>query len=120
MIGDKRSRLKLGKVEYKKLCLEVMARDKWKCRCCGRRNNLHCHHVRFRSHGGDDIMENLLTLCDECHSKLHERWIEITQSDRLMYRKGEELLIDANRKVKFLFIQNYKPTYERREDGEAA
>jgi len=29
------------------------------------------HHIIFRSHGGPDTMENLVTLCIHCHGKAH-------------------------------------------------
>lgn len=29
------------------------------------------HHIIFRSHGGPDTMENLITLCLHCHAKEH-------------------------------------------------
>lgn len=73
---NKRSRLRLPHKDYKALCLVVMERDGWKCQCpgCKSRNNLHGHHLKFRSEGGDDADYNLLTLCDNCHQALHERY----------------------------------------------
>ena len=29
------------------------------------------HHIRFRSEGGKDILENLVALCKNCHDKAH-------------------------------------------------
>ena len=57
--------------EYKKLCILVLRRDHWKCRCCGRRDGLHVHHIVYRSQGGLDVMENLIALCHQCHDKVH-------------------------------------------------
>jgi HNH endonuclease len=40
------------------------------------------HHVVFRSHGGEDTMENLCTLCASCHDGVHierELLIEFTK-----------------------------------------
>lgn len=50
-----------------------MDRDGWKCRNprCGMRNNLHVHHVIFRSEMGVDESWNLITICNECHDKIH-------------------------------------------------
>lgn len=48
-----------------------MDRDGWKCRNCGMRNGLHCHHVIYRSEMGEDVSWNLCTLCSECHDKIH-------------------------------------------------
>ena len=47
------------------------SRDGWRCQCCGTRSNLEVHHKEFRSQGGDDSEENLITLCFACHSLLH-------------------------------------------------
>ena len=73
----KRSRLVLPKKEYKALLLSVFDRDNWRCRMpsCGRRSNLHAHHIIFRSHGGDDAEWNLITLCSTCHDAVHDRWL---------------------------------------------
>jgi 5-methylcytosine-specific restriction endonuclease McrA len=54
-----------------------MQRDGWKCRSCGMRGNLHCHHVVYRSHQGEDTAENLLTLCNQCHEAVHRGDLEI-------------------------------------------
>jgi 5-methylcytosine-specific restriction endonuclease McrA len=31
------------------------------------------HHREFRSHSGADAEENLITLCTECHARVHRR-----------------------------------------------
>jgi hypothetical protein len=31
------------------------------------------HHMVFRSQLGDDVEENLITLCCNCHQKVHGR-----------------------------------------------
>ncbi|PYV53308.1 MAG: hypothetical protein DMG91_17485 [Acidobacteria bacterium] len=36
-------------------------------------SNLEVHHQKFRSRGGADSDENLITLCMRCHSTLHGR-----------------------------------------------
>lgn len=44
----------------------VHERDQNMCRCCGARGT-QCHHVLFRSQGGEDELSNLILLCSECH-----------------------------------------------------
>jgi predicted HNH restriction endonuclease len=34
---------------------------------------LEVHHIQSRSSLGNDVEENLITLCDACHSKIHLR-----------------------------------------------
>jgi len=43
----------------------VFARDGWRCAApgCSSMDNLHDHHIRFRSAGGSDAPENRVTLC---------------------------------------------------------
>lgn len=50
-----------------KLATACYTRDGWKCRHCKNRAGLHPHHVVFKSHGGADALNNLLTLCHCCH-----------------------------------------------------
>ena len=40
--------------------------------CAGR---LHMHHITFRSRGGDDSMENIITLCRKHHDQAHRHQI---------------------------------------------
>jgi hypothetical protein len=49
----------------------VFARDGWRCTVpgCSSYRNLHAHHVRFRSAGGGDELENLTTLCAAHHQR---------------------------------------------------
>jgi RNA-directed DNA polymerase len=46
---------------------EVLERDGYRCVHCGRSDHLHVHHQQPRRQGGSDQMDNLQTLCDECH-----------------------------------------------------
>ncbi len=58
--------------EYKTRCKEVLQRDGWRCRLCGRRNTLHVHHIVFRSRkGSTDDASNLITLCLRDHELVH-------------------------------------------------
>jgi len=43
------------------------------CQVCGRyqESGLHVHHVKSKGSGGDDSPDNLVTLCYECHTKVH-------------------------------------------------
>jgi hypothetical protein len=38
---------------------------------CGRRQNLHAHHIRFRSQGGRTALTNEVLVCDRCHACIH-------------------------------------------------
>lgn len=56
----------------------VRARDKYTCAVCKGKHKdgrLDVHHIIFRSNGGSDVPENLITLCRTCHEKLHNEEI---------------------------------------------
>lgn len=55
-----------------------MDRDNYTCRCCGKKNcRLEVHHIVFRRNGGSDNLENLLTLCEDCHKAVRLGKIEL-------------------------------------------
>ena len=50
----------------------ILHRDGYTCQCCGKKNcRLEVHHIIFRSNGGTDDEENLITLCEDCHKGVH-------------------------------------------------
>lgn len=54
----------------------VLNRDGYCCQICKGKNKcekLHVHHILFRSNGGTNSVDNLLTLCKECHNELHSK-----------------------------------------------
>jgi 5-methylcytosine-specific restriction endonuclease McrA len=65
--------LRLDPVAYESLRQQVLRRDGWRCQSCGAMANLEVHHKEFRSHSGHDAEENLITLCTQCHSAVHDR-----------------------------------------------
>ena len=57
---------------YYKLRFEVFKRDNFTCQYCGRnvkedKIKLHCDHIFPKSKGGDFVIENLITACEECN-----------------------------------------------------
>ncbi len=65
---------------WRACCKLVDARDHRRCRCCGRRSDPeaigllvrgHRHHIIYRSAGGENSPENVITLCAECHDDEH-------------------------------------------------
>lgn len=58
----------------------VLNRDKYKCQICKGKHKdskLEVHHIIFRSQGGSDEAENLITLCHTCHKALHDGSIKV-------------------------------------------
>ena len=50
---------------------QVVERDNDQCSKCGSLNNLHLHHIKPLSKGGNNKIANLRLLCENCHSKEH-------------------------------------------------
>lgn len=47
----------------------VFARDEYTCQVCKKQNKiLRTHHLVFKSHGGTDRADNLITVCTDCHT----------------------------------------------------
>lgn len=47
----------------------VFARDDYTCQVCKKRNRiLRTHHIIFKSKGGTDRADNLITVCTDCHT----------------------------------------------------
>lgn len=70
-IRRRKPRLRLNPDAYRKLRMNVLERDGWRCQSCGTSESLQVHHIRSRSALGDDTAENLVTLCADCHDRLH-------------------------------------------------
>lgn len=73
MSFQKNKRIKLSKPKMKLLNNEVLERDNWTCQNpeCGYTHQLDIpHHIIFKSQGGNDSVENLITLCLHCHRTL--------------------------------------------------
>jgi 5-methylcytosine-specific restriction endonuclease McrA len=53
----------------------VFERDDYTCQGCGQSGDsvaqLHCHHICPLGAGGSNARSNLITLCDECHGRVH-------------------------------------------------
>lgn len=55
---------------WKKKRLEAIERDGFQCRICGSAKNLNVHHLTYKQVPNEPL-DDLLTVCEKCHSKLH-------------------------------------------------
>lgn len=69
----KNSLLRLDSASYADTRRWVLQRDGWRCQLCGSISGVEVHHTEYRSHGGSDGEENLITLCSECHNLVHRK-----------------------------------------------
>lgn len=56
----------------------VLARDEGRCLLCGGLGG-DLHHVIYRSKLGKNLANNLATLCNKCHYKIHNITDEVKQ-----------------------------------------
>lgn len=82
-----------------KIAQKVFMRDKYQCRHCKFTDGLHPHHVIFKSQQGEDVLNNLLTMCYQCHRAIHDGKLKID-----ILEKTEDNLV-----VKFRRIGGWKP-----------
>lgn len=56
---------------WKALREDRLKYDNYKCQKCGKAYNLQVHHIRYPEVWGEETIDDLITLCDECHKKVH-------------------------------------------------
>lgn len=60
----------LDSPEWKRLRAKARERADNKCEMCGRSPD-HVHHVRYPKNLKEDVLENLVVVCERCHSLMH-------------------------------------------------
>ena len=61
----------------------ILHRDNYTCQCCGKKNcRLEVHHIKFKSNGGTDDEENLITLCEDCHKGIHAGTVVLSRKPK--------------------------------------
>lgn len=64
----------------------VFVRDNYTCQCCGKSKYkvLQTHHIIYRSNGGSNRVDNLITVCTDCHT------YENHQKGEVLYKWQEQ------------------------------
>ena len=80
---------------------EVLRRDNARCQICGKDEGLNTHHIRLLGMGGSeekDVTENMITLCAECHGKVHGGQLHIEEftPDKLVVMDEESRRVPDN------------------------
>lgn len=66
----------------------ILHRDNYTCQICGKNHaRLEVHHIVYRSQGGTDDESNLITLCKDCHSGIHDGKIALTKKPKKLNLK---------------------------------
>lgn len=68
----------------------VLKRDNYTCVNCGRTGGeLHVHHIVPRNEGGTNNLDNLVTLCERCHSVQDAKGHELIR-ETINHKRDEE------------------------------
>lgn len=80
----------------------VLNRDSYTCQICGAKNTrLEVHHIVYRSKGGTNDEDNLITLCESCHKKIHTGEINVgLKTKKLRLKEATHMNIIRNQLLK--------------------
>ena len=89
------------------------------CAVCGRTHDLNHHHLVPRGAGGTDDEANLITLCRECHGKMHgvEWKLGLGELIKAGQARAKDRGVRSGRKPKLSPYQRQE-AIKRREGGE--
>ncbi|MBF0225691.1 MAG: HNH endonuclease [Desulfobacterales bacterium] len=71
--------------QYQNIRSYLMCRGKGKCQLCGKdfkNQSAHIHHIKPRSKGGNNRVNNLAILHEKCHDKLHRKHLELKTNSK--------------------------------------
>lgn len=90
----------------------VLNRDNYTCQYCRGRHKdskLEVHHIVFRSQGGSDEADNLITLCHTCHKALHNGTISSDFSGKV---KGTLRFATQMNSIRLQLLKQYPESIE--------
>lgn len=72
---SKRYRAYLLSKEWKEIREIILERDGYRCSKCGSERNLEIHHLNYKHIFFEKFFqEDLITLCEKCHKKIHDQY----------------------------------------------
>ncbi len=94
----------------------VFARDNYTCQVCHKKNKiLHTHHIIYRSNGGTNTADNLITVCTDCHTSINHKKGGILYDWMIKHKKvrqyKEPTFMNIIRKRIFIKYPNARITY---------
>lgn len=91
----------------------VLYRDKHQCIHCKNTNQpLEVHHIKPRSKGGTERPGNMVSLCIECHEKLHQGEIELSKKSLKYWTNKEYKYASHVNSMKDYIVQSLKKSFE--------
>lgn len=76
-LTDEERQIRREYLEYKEWRTAVYGRDSYTCQCCGKHCcKLNAHHLESYANNPElrTVLENGITLCEECHKNFHHRF----------------------------------------------
>lgn len=92
----------------------VLNRDNYTCQCCKGKHKdskLEVHHIIYRSQGGSDEENNLITLCHTCHKNLHDGKIKLNLKGKIKGTLKYATQMNSIRKQLFRLYPNAIETF---------
>lgn len=84
--------------EWREHRRQILERDRYTCQHCGDKDNLEVHHIQPRHERGTDNPSNLVTLCENCHTKSDVYRAYFKRSTQTV--KGEPVAFNGARRVR--------------------
>ena len=91
----------------------VLFRDGFVCQHCkgkSKDKKLQVHHVVYRSNGGTNEPNNLMTLCETCHKKVHDEDLLLKKSAKRKSTKDAtqvSIICSALKKIGWIFEETF-------------
>lgn len=88
-------------------------RDNYTCQCCKtKKGTLNAHHIIYRSMGGADTLDNLITLCEKCHKKLHKGELKTFEEKLQGIRRGDLKHATQMNSIRIQLLKHYPDAIE--------
>ena len=81
--------------KWRRKRLQRLKLDNYRCNKCGCKDitQLHVHHKTYKNLGNENVEKDLITLCQKCHTKLHQR------RNKQKRKKDKKAIPDNYRKI---------------------
>jgi cytochrome c553 len=103
---------------HENLRLATLIRDNFTCQCCkAKKTSLEAHHIHYRKDGGKETINNLITVCSTCHSRIHDGTVTLKKKgvdgfkDQIAQRTMQGkiyLYSELNKKYKVTKVYGYE------------
>lgn len=90
----------------------ALHRDGYTCQVCKKNKcRLEVHHILERCKGGSDEVDNLITLCETCHRKVHNKEIDLKKKGKKKTKQKPATIMNIVSNMLFKKYPNAIKTY---------